>query len=217
MEQIARLTSNEREAILRQVLRLYNIPESAFSIGASAEQRVCLEKHGGRYHIYIMERGVVFEESHHTTETSAHFEMLNQLAESKDEYRQMCHKYKLLVNMKLNRQMGESTKKMVNSYKKPALIVHVGDVVRIDLKPSMSGQRKEVEGVVIQRRPERSGGTIIIRTDIQGINDRKYITLRPSQIETIEVVDSAKSRRQKSRQVKTNLKKAGRIKGKIKR
>lgn len=98
------LTSNERRSILKEVLRQYNIPESAFSIGSSAEQRVCIEKKGRKYHVYIMERGVIFEESQHITEKSAHLEMLNQLAESKDEYDQMRRTYESLVYMKLAKQ-----------------------------------------------------------------------------------------------------------------
>lgn len=222
MEQITRLTSYERETILRQVLRKHNIPESAFSIGASAEQRVCLEKENGRYHVYIMERGVVFEESQHTTEASAHLEMLNQLAESKDEYHQMCRTYENLVNMKSKRLVGVTKRGIVGSnenpaIKRPAFNIHAGDVVRVCLKPSMSGQGKEVKGVVIHQRREKRGIALLIQKDIQGIKYHRCIILKPYQIDTIEVVQSAESHRQESGYVDVGIKKAARIKGKLKR
>lgn len=87
--------SNE---ILKAVLRKNNIPENSYSIGVPSEQRVCIEKSGDEYCVYVMERGIKFDVSNHNTIESAHSEFLHQLSSSHQQYLQMLKDYKQLSN-----------------------------------------------------------------------------------------------------------------------
>lgn len=71
---------------LRYALRRCRIPEDQVSIGAPAEQRVCIEARDDGYHVYLMERGQRFDESFHKDPYEAYLKVLDLLASSDTEY-----------------------------------------------------------------------------------------------------------------------------------
>lgn len=85
--------------ILKQILDDFSIPNDAYSIGFPAEQRVCIETDNYKYCVYIMERGIRYEETFYTNVKQAHLAFLNQLASSDKEYAEMCQEYNNLYSL----------------------------------------------------------------------------------------------------------------------
>lgn len=93
MERKNELTSSLNEKAFRTVLHHYGIPNYAFSIGKPAEQRVCLEKNGNLFTVFMVERGMRFEESQFESEDEAYLEMLHHLAPTKEAFYEMQNDY----------------------------------------------------------------------------------------------------------------------------
>lgn len=204
MEQKARVSFKSNENIFKKVLRRYGIPDYAFSIGSPAEQRVCLEKNGNSFYVYVMERGVKFSESNHATEYDAHLEMFHQLAESKREYQEMCRTYELLIRIEKRYNTPSTTfsvglqkayKKRLNTLAQAETkAVAVGDTVRIHVRTD-GGHRERTqvfEGVVVARNRGNVGETITVRRVSYGVGCEKVFPLDSSQIFLIESINSKK-------------------------
>lgn len=93
MERKNELTSSLYEKAFRSVLHHYRIPNYAFSIGKPAEQRVCLVKNGNQFTVFMVERGMRFEESQFESEDEAYLEMLHHLAPTKEAFYEMQNAY----------------------------------------------------------------------------------------------------------------------------
>lgn len=227
MEQKARVSLKSNENILKKVLRRYGIPDYAFSIGSPAEQRVCLEKIGNSFHVYVMERGVKFSESNHVTEYEAHLEMFRQLAESKSEYQEMCRSYELLVRLQKRKNMSSTIfptglqgayKKRLNTLvQAETKAVAVGDTVRIHVRIG-DGPRERTqvfEGVVVARNHGNVGETITVRRVSYGVGCEKVFPLDSPHISLIEPVSSKKSHRTKQFSFRDSTGKATKDKKKV--
>lgn len=105
---------------LNQILHDFNVPNESYSIGAPAEQRVCIEKMNEKYCVYVMERGIRYEETFYTKEPQAHLAFLNQLASSDSEYEAMRLEYRHLDRMNQKRHMVASHFVSVNGQPMPA-------------------------------------------------------------------------------------------------
>ncbi len=83
----------QNQRALQKVLDAHGVDARYYSIGGPAEQRVCLEYRDGLYHVYMVERGVPFEESDFQNEMDAHVQMLRHLSQDKTEFEQMHLEY----------------------------------------------------------------------------------------------------------------------------
>ena len=155
MEQNVRLTINTKENVLRQVLHQFDVPDSAFSIGSSAEQRVCLEKKDDKFHVYVVERGIKFDESQHQTEYAAHLEMFHQLAATDSEYHKMCDIYKQTLKNSENMLQNTFTETEMSKRQQISMpSIAVGDIVRIYFKTTRSTREfriKRMKGATSKR------------------------------------------------------------------
>lgn len=195
MEQNKSLRLSSTEAVLTRVLRRFGIPDTEYSIGIPAEQRVCIEKEDGEYHVYVMERGVKFDESYHKTEYDAHLELLHQLASSNAEYYAMSREYrKLLRDPRILPAMATNVS-LGNAYTaRNTSDVFVGDTVRVHIR-FREGLREQVqvfEGTVIARKNSGVGKDFTVRRFTNGIGIEKTFPLDSPAIASIEVVRKSK-------------------------
>lgn len=227
MEQKARVSYKSNVNILKKVLRHYAVPDSAFSIGSPAEQRVCLEKVGNSFHVYVMERGIKFSESNHSTEYDAHLEMFHQLAESKSEYQEMCRTYEQLIRLEKRKNMPSTifSAGLQKAYKKrlntlvqaDTKAVAVGDTVRIHVRID-DGHRERTqvfEGVVVARNHGNIGETITVRRVSYGVGCEKVFPLDSPQISLIESINSKKFHSAKQLRFRDSTGKATKDKKKV--
>lgn len=68
-----------------------------FSLGESREQCVCLRKNENMWEVYVVERGIVFDKSTHEELNDACIEVIHQLSDSKEIFKEK----KLLLNKKI--------------------------------------------------------------------------------------------------------------------
>ena len=188
------------EDVLKRVLQRFGVPDTEYSIGIPAEQRVCIEKENGEYHVYVMERGVKFDESYHEMEQDAHLKLLHQLASSNAEYQAMSRTYKLLsrnpgnsTTLKTNRVLGEDYKLRTVSD------IFVGDIVRVRFcfKEGSREQIRTFEGTVIARNNSGVGKTFTVRRITNGIGIEKTFPFDSPAIVSIEVLQKRKTHSKK--------------------
>lgn len=74
-----------------------------FSLGQDAEQRVCLNKNGILWEVYIVERGIYFEKSVYEDCFDACVEVINQLADSKQMYEEAKEKFGMVRKLVPNK------------------------------------------------------------------------------------------------------------------
>lgn len=195
MEHKKWVPSSPTETVLASVFRRFGISEIEYSIGSPAEQRVCLEKENEKYHVYMMERGVKFDESYYETEYEAHLELLHQLASSNAEYQAMCRAYKRLSRETRNLTTINTNVVLGKAYTvRNTSEVFVGDTVRLLIR-SQEGSREQVrifEGTVIARKNSGVGKTFTVRRITNGIGIEKTFPLDSPAIASIEVVQKSK-------------------------
>lgn len=200
MEHKKWLPSSSTEVVLERVLHRFGISENEYSVGFPAEQRVCVEKENGKYHVYVMERGIKFDESYHETEKEAHLELLHQLASSNAEFQAMSSMYKMLSRshskptarglqqpFNINVAIGNNfdTRTIAN--------VLVGDTVRVHVRVR-DGSRDRVqvfEGTVIARKNDGVGETVTVRRVAHGVGIEKIFPLNSPNVAMIEVVQKS--------------------------
>ena len=200
MEYKKGLPLSSNEVVLERVLRRFGISENEYSIGFPAEQRVCLEAENGKYHVYVMERGIKFDESYHETEQEAHLKILHQLASSNAESQAMSIAYKRLsrnhnkvtahgmkqpinVNVALEKDFDTST----------IPDIFVGDTVRVFIRVK-DGSRERIqtfEGTVIARKKGGLCETITVRRIAYGVGVEKVFPLNSPSVAMIEVVQKS--------------------------
>ena len=206
MEQSQRLPSRSTVAVLTRVLHRFGISENEYSIGSPAEQRVCMENVNGKYHVYLMERGIKFDESYHETELDAHLEILHQLASTNDEYHAMSSAYMQRIR-NLSDPIVHTGHQMLNTNivlaknKKGQLLeeVFVGDPVRVHVRTGEGTQERVqiFEGTIVARESGPSGKTITVRRIANGIGVKKVFPLSSPAITSIEVIRTPKMQRRK--------------------
>lgn len=195
MEHKKWVPSSPMEIVLAHVLRRFGISEIEYSIGFPAEQRVCIEKEEDKYHVYVMERGIKFDESYHKTEYEAHLELLHQLASSNTEYQAMIRAYKRLLRNPRNLPAIETNVVLGKAYTaRNTSDVVIGDTVRVHIR-FKEGSREQVrifEGTVVARKNSGAGKSFTVRRITNGIGIEKTFTIDSPAIASIEVVEKQK-------------------------
>lgn len=195
MEHKKWVPSSPAETVLARVFRRFGISEIDYSIGSPAEQRVCIEKDGENYHVYVMERGIKFDESYHKTEYDAHLELLHQLASSNAEYYAMSREYRRLLRDPRILPAMVTNVSLGNAYTaRNTSDVFVGDTVRVHIR-FREGLREQVqvfEGTVIARKNSGVGKDFTVRRITNGIGIEKTFPLDSPAIASIEVVRKSK-------------------------
>ena len=78
---------------LKRVLDSNHIDRSMYSLNGYADERVCLEKFGDGWDVYIGERGIKYDLKHYSSFNTACIRLIEELAESADEERKMKYDY----------------------------------------------------------------------------------------------------------------------------
>lgn len=198
MKQNHKLALQAREQILKNVLRQFDIPNEAFSIGSPAEQRVCLEKNGKIFHVYLVERGMKFQESRHRTEYAAHLEVLHQLATTKEEYRKMCDTYKR--ELKERKRQLQLVRQIISTGQPTSISdARVGDIIHIYIRPIAGSDEhiQKFDGIILNKNLYSGTGYITVQHIVDGVSFAKKYSLPSPNIAKIETFQRGRFRRGK--------------------
>ena len=92
IDNIVELLENQMLTYLQTIINDIGLSHK-FSLGESREQCVCLNKNENMWKVYIVERGIVFDKSTHEELFDACIEVIHQLSDSKEMFKEQKEKF----------------------------------------------------------------------------------------------------------------------------